>query len=332
MKAMVLKQPKPITTKPLELVDLPKPTSQADEVLIQVKACGICHTDLHIVEGELAQLKLPIIPGHQVTGIIEATGTDVKQFQKGDSVGVPWLYSTCGKCKFCKEGKENLCDNIQFTGFQVNGGYAEYMVAKESFTYKLPEGFTFTDAAPLFCAGIIGYRALKLSGAKSKSRLGLYGFGASAHITIQIATHQGCEIYVFSRSEKHRQLAKKLGAVWTGTAGDIPPQKLDNAIIFAPAGPLALNALKVMEKGGTLVLAGIHMTPIPAMEYQLLYSERTIRSVANSTRQDALDLLQLAAEIPINTEIQTFSLAMANEALQLLKESKIQGAGVLAIK
>jgi alcohol dehydrogenase, propanol-preferring len=332
MKALVLKQPKPIISRPLELVDLPKPAIQADEILIRVKACGICHTDLHIIEGELAQSKLPIVPGHQVTGIIEAAGKDVKQFHPGDSVGVPWLYSTCGKCKFCKDGKENLCDNIQFTGFHVNGGYAEYMVAKESFTYKLPEGFSFIAAAPLLCAGIIGYRALKLSEAKFKSRLGLYGFGASAHITIQIAIHQGCEIYVFSRSEKHRQLAEKLGAVWTGTAGDSPPQKLDSAIIFAPAGPLVLNALKVMEKGGTLVLAGIHMTPIPEMEYQLIYSERTIRSVANSTRQDASDLLELAGEIPIITEIQTFPLAMANEVLQLLKESKIQGAGVLAIK
>ena len=329
---MVLKQPKPIITKPLELVDLPKPTIQADEILIQVKACGVCHTDLHIIEGELAQSKLPIVLGHQVTGVIEETGTDVKQFHKGDSVGVPWLYSTCGKCKFCKDGKENLCDNIQFTGFHVNGGYAEYMVAKESFTYKLPEGFSFIAAAPLLCAGIIGHRALKLSEAKAKSRLGFYGFGASAHITIQIAIHQGCEIYVFSRSEKHRQLAQKFGAIWTGTTDDIPPQKLDSAIIFAPAGQLVLNALKVMEKGGTLVLAGIHMSPIPEMEYQLIYSERTIRSVANSTRQDASDLLKLAGEISIKTEIQTFPLAMANETLQLLKESKIQGAGVLTIK
>ena len=331
MKAMILRQPNPIETKPLELVDLPKPAIQSDEILIQVKACGVCHTDLHIVEGELAQSKLPFVPGHQVTGIIEATGTDVQQFHQGDSVGVPWLYSTCGKCKFCKDGKENLCDNIQFTGFHVNGGYAEYMVAKESFTYKLPEGFSFIAAAPLLCAGIIGYRALKLSEAEPKSRLGLYGFGASAHITIQIAIHRGYEIYVFSRSEKHRKLAEKLGAVWTGTAGDISPQKLDSAIIFAPAGQLVLNALNVMEKGGTLVLAGIHMSPIPAMEYQLINQERTIRSVANSTRQDASDLLKLAGEIPIKTEFQTFPLEMTNEALRLLKDSEIQGAGVLTI-
>jgi alcohol dehydrogenase, propanol-preferring len=332
MKAMALKQLKPIITRPLEFVDLPKPTIQTDEILIRVKACGICHTDLHTIEGELNLPKLPIVPGHQIAGIVEEVGDKVKKIKTGDKVGVPWVYSTCGKCKFCKEGKENLCDNIQFTGFHVNGGYAEYMVAKEFFTYQLPEGFSFIAAAPLLCAGIISYRALKLSAAKSNSRLGLYGFGASAHITLQIALHLGCEIYVFSRTEKHRQLAESLGAVWTGTADDFPPQKLDSAIIFAPAGQLVLKALNTLEKGGTLILAGIHMSPIPEIDYQIIYQERTIRSVANSTRQDALDLLKLAGKIPVKTEIQTFPLEMANEALKLMKASKIQGAGVLTIE
>jgi propanol-preferring alcohol dehydrogenase len=233
---MILKQPKSIEAKPLELIELPEPSLGPDEILMRVKACGICHTDLHTVEGELNLPKLPIVPGHQIAGIIEETGRDVKQLQKGDRVGVPWLYSTCGKCKFCQDDKENLCDNIRFTGFHVNGGYAEYAVAKESFTYLLPKQFTFEEVAPLLCAGIIGYRALKLSEAKPKSRLGLYGFGASAHITIQVAIHQGCEIYVFSQSEAHRKLAEKLGAIWTGSAADNPTQKIDHAIIFAPSG------------------------------------------------------------------------------------------------
>ena len=329
MKAMILRQPNPIETKPLELVDLPEPNIQSDEILIRVKACGICHTDLHIIEGELNLPKLPIVPGHQITGIVEKIGEKVKQIKIGDKVGVPWVYSTCGKCKFCKEGKENLCDNIKFSGFNVNGGYAEYLVAKESFTYKLPRGFSFIKAAPLLCAGIIGYRALKLSETKPKSKLGLYGFGASAHITIQIALDKGCEVYVFSRSEKHRNLAQKLGAIWTGTPDDIPPQKLDNAIIFAPAGNLVLTALKALDKGGILVLAGIHMTPIPEIAYSLIYQERIIRSVANSTRKDAIELLKLARKIPIKTEIEAFPLAKANQALKFLKESKIQGSAVL---
>lgn len=329
MKAMILKHPNTIETKPLELVDLPKPTIQSDEVLIRVKSCGICHTDLHIIERELNLPKLPIVPGHQITGIVEVTGKLVKQFKSGDRVGVPWVYSTCGKCKFCLNGKENLCDNIRFTGFHINGGYAQYMVAKESFTFKLPVEFSFIQAAPLLCAGIIGYRALRLSQIKQKTKLGLYGFGASAHIVIQIAIHLDCEVYVFSRSQKHRNLATKLGAVWTGNTGETPSNKLDSIIIFAPAGKLVIDALRALVKGGTLVLAGIYMSPIPEMEYQLIYKERSICSVTNSTHQDAIELLKLAEEIPIRTRIQTFPLENANEALKMLKNGQIQGAGVL---
>lgn len=329
MKAMILRQPNLIETKPLELVALPKPTIQTDEILIRVKACGICHTDLHTIEGELALPKLPIVPGHQIAGLVEKVGKKVKKFKKGDSVGVPWVYETCGKCKFCLVGKENLCNNIRFTGFHINGGFAEFMVAKAAFAYKLPKEFSFIEAAPLLCAGIIGYRALKLSKANSKSRLGLYGFGASAHITIQIAIHQECEVYVFSRSEEHRKLAKKLGASWVGCAEDNPPTKLDSVIIFAPAGQLVLEALKILDKGGTIALAGIYMTPLPEIDYNLIYQERSIQSVANSTRQDAIELLKLANKIPIRTEVEIFPLENANQALKLLKNSKIQGSGIL---
>ena len=331
MKAMSLKQPKLIEANPLTLVEMPIPKFAPDEILIKVKNCGICHTDLHIVEGELDLPKLPIIPGHQVAGLVEKIGKKVKTFKQGDRVGVPWLFSSCGKCKYCRADKENLCDNICFTGYHKNGGYAEYMVAKESFTYKLPANFSFAEAAPLLCAGIIGYRAFRLSRTKPGTRLGIYGFGASAHITTQVALDQGCEVYVFSRSEDHRKLAKRLGASWTGRAEDNPAEKLDSAIIFAPAGNLVLDALRVLDKGGTLVLAGIHMSPIPEIKYRLIYQERIIRSVANSTRQDAWEFLRLAGEIPIKAEVETFLLTEANKALQRLKQSKIKGAGVLVI-
>lgn len=329
MKAMILRKPNKIETKPLELVNLPKPSIKSDEILIRVKACGICHTDLHIVEGELSLPQLPIVPGHQIAGLVEEVGRKVKKFKRGDRVGVPWVYSTCGTCKYCLNNKENLCDNIRFIGFHINGGYAEYMVAKASFVYKLPNKFSFIEAAPLLCAGIIGYRALKLNKVNSKSRLGLYGFGASAHITIQIATHQGCEVYVFSRSEEHRKLAKKLGAFWVGRAEDNPPTKLDSVIIFAPVGQLVLDALRILDKGGTIALAGIYMTPLPEIDYNLIYQERSIQSVTNSTKQDAVELLKLANKIPIRTKVETFPLEKANHALILLKTSKIQGSGIL---
>ena len=332
MKAMILNHPKPIEENPLELVDIPTPEPKSDEVLIQIKVCGICHTDLHTIEGELLLKKKPIIPGHQVVGFVKQTGKDVKRFKPGDLIGVAWLYSTCGTCSFCRQGNENLCEKAQFTGLDVDGGYAQYMVIPEDFAYLIPNGFLEREAAPLLCAGIIGYRALRLSEIKPGQRLGLYGFGASAHVSIQVALHWGCTVYVFTRGKKHQELASKLGATWVGHAKDDPPERLHNSIIFAPAGELVLDALRVLQKGGTLALAGIYMTPIPQMDYgKYLYHERTIRSVANSTRRDGEELLKIASEIPIHTKTQLFPLEDANLALQALKHGGINGAGVLEI-
>ncbi|HIE50467.1 MAG TPA: zinc-binding alcohol dehydrogenase family protein [Armatimonadetes bacterium] len=331
MRAMVLHQPRPAEESPLRLEDWPQPTPGPREVCLAVRACGVCHTDLHTVEGDLALPKLPVIPGHQIVGTVVQAGSSVTRFSPGDRVGVPWLYSTCGTCDYCRRGQENLCDQIRFTGLHVNGGYAEYVVVPEDFAYPLPAGFSAEQAAPLLCAGIIGYRALRLSEVQPGERLGLYGFGASAHVTIQVALHWGCEVYVFTRSPAHQQHARKLGAAWVGQAQDTPPAPLDAGLIFAPAGWIVLEALRVLRKGGTLALAGIHMTPIPELDYRLLYGERTLRSVANSTRQDARELLQLAAEIPLQTEVETFPLEQANEVLRRLKHSQITGAGVLTI-
>ncbi|KPL01039.1 MAG: alcohol dehydrogenase [candidate division Zixibacteria bacterium SM23_73_3] len=332
MLAMILKEPEVIEKNPLQIVELDKPKFKPDEILVKIKVCGICHTDLHTVEGELELPKKPLVPGHQVVGVVEETGDKVTRFNKGDRVGMAWLYSTCGKCKYCLERKENLCENVKFTGYHVDGGYAQYTVVSQDFAYPIPEGFSDQQAAPLLCAGIIGYRALRLSEIKPKGRLGLYGFGASAHVAIQVAIHWGCEVFVFTRSKEHRKLAEKLGAVWTGQAKDKAPKKLDSAIIFAPAGELVLDALNALDKGGTLALAGIYMTPIPQMDYvKYLYYERTTRSVANSTRKDGKELLELAAEIPIRTKTTSFPLKDANKALLLLKQSKIDGAGVLEI-
>jgi len=332
MKAMLLKRFAPIDQNPLELVDIPKPEPRLEEVLIRIKVCGVCHTDLHTVEGELVEVKPPIIPGHQVVGTVEKLGEKTSRFKQGARLGVAWLYSSCTQCAYCDRENENLCESARFTGYHVNGGYAEYMVIPEKFAYVMPEIFADEEAAPLLCAGIIGYRALRLSEIKPGQRLGLYGFGASAHVAIQVAVHWGCKVYVFSRSEEHRGLAEKLGAVWTGTSKDEPPAKMDSSIVFAPAGELVLDALRVLDKGGTVALAGIYMTPIPEMDYMKhLYHERTLRSVANATRQDGEELLKIAAEIPIRTTTQAFKLEEANKALQLLKEGKINGAAVLKI-
>jgi propanol-preferring alcohol dehydrogenase len=332
MKAIILKETGPIEEEPLVMGDIDDPIPGPKEVRIKISACGICHTDLHVVEGELPSKKLPIIPGHEIVGVVDAMGEGVSRFKAGDRVGVAWLNSTCGTCDFCVKGKENLCEKARFTGYDVDGGYAQYAVVSEDFAYPIPDGFSDLEAAPLLCAGIIGFRSLCLSDIEKGGRLGLYGFGASAHIVIQVATYWGCEVFVFSRSEEHRKLAQKLGAVWTGRAEEDPPAKLQSAIIFAPAGKLVLDALRVLEKGGTLALAGIYMTPIPEMDYQEhLYYEKTIRSVANSTRKDAEDILSLAVEIPIRTEVQAFALEEANRSLLLLKQGKIQGAGVLRI-
>jgi propanol-preferring alcohol dehydrogenase len=331
MKAMCLSKAQPVEQSPLELVDLPAPITGSGEVRLRVEACGICRTDLHIIEGDLTLPKLPLIPGHEIVGVVDQVGNGVTRFREGDRLGVSWLYSTCGRCEFCQRGQENLCDAGRFTGYHVDGGYAEFVVAPATFVYPLPAGFSPSEAAPLLCAGVIGLRALRLTEVRPGERLGLYGFGGSAHIAIQVAIHWGCEVFVFTRSEEHRALAQQLGAHWTGRAEDDPPGRLDSAVIFAPVGRLVLEALRVLGKGGTIALAGITMTPIPELDYGLLYQERSIVSVTNSTRQDVLDLLQLAADLPIRTEVQTFPLEQANHALHLLKESRFRGAAVLRI-
>lgn len=298
---------------------------------MRVRRCGVCHTDLHIVEGDLRLPKLPLIPGHQIVGTIDAVGDSVTRVRVGDRVGVPWLYSTCGKCEYCRRGKENLCENARFTGLHVDGGYAEAMIVGEDSAYALPSQFDDDHVAPLLCAGVIGYRALRLSNAGRGDRLGMYGFGASAHIVLQLARHMGCEVYVFTRTPAHRELAGELGAAWVGSAQDDPPVPVDASIMFAPAGPLVPEALRVLRKGGTLALAGIAMTPIPRMEYSLLYHERILRSVANSTREDVRECLRLAAEVPVRTEVEIFGLEQANEVLTAMKHSRIHGAAVLRI-
>ncbi len=332
MKAMLLNEFAPIDQNPLVLSDVPKPKPETEDILIRINVCGVCHTDLHTIEGELPDVKLPIIPGHQIVGTIEKTGSNTFRFSEGDRVGVAWLYSTEDDCKYAKQGKENLCDNARFTGYHVNGGYAEYITIPEKFAYPIPSIFSDQEAAPLLCAGIIGYRALRLSEIKPGQRLGLIGFGASAHVAIQVAVHWGCEVYVFSRSKEHRELARKLGAIWTGALNEDPPHKLDNIVNFTPAGSTVLDGMRLLDKGGTQALAGIYMSPIPEMDYvKYLYHERTLRSVANATRQDGKELLKIAAEIPIKTTTQIFPLEEANKALQFLKDSKIDGAAVLHI-
>ncbi len=329
---MVLEKQVPAEERPLRLMDIPAPTPGPGEVCIRVHACGLCRTDLHTVEGDLKLKKSPIVPGHQIVGVVEALGKGVTSLREGDRVGVAWIYSTCGECIYCRKGLENLCERGRFTGWDADGGYAEAMVVPESFAYPLPKNFSDLEVAPLLCAGIVGYRSFRLSNAQRGERVGLYGFGASAHIILQAARHLGCEVYVFTRTKGHQELARKLGAAWVGRAEDTPPEQLDAAVIFAPVGSLVLEALRVLRKGGTVSLADITMTPIPSIDYdRLLYHERIVRSVANATRQDARDFLELAAEIPIRTEIETFRLEEANEALQALKASRIRGAGVLEL-
>lgn len=331
MKAMLLSESAPIEQSPLALGDLPIPDPGRGQIRIRVRVCGVCHTDLHTVEGELALPKLPVVPGHQIVGVVDALGEGVTRFQVGDRVGVPWLHQTCGQCDFCRRGDENLCESAQFTGLHVDGGYAEYTLAPAGFAYPIPDAFSDAAASPLLCAGIIGYRSLRLSEVEPGQRLGLYGFGASAHIAIQIARHWNCEVYIFTRSKSHRQLARELGAVWVGDARDDPGARMHSSITFAPAGWIVPEALRVLEKGGTLAINAIHMSPIPEMPYDLIYYERTLRSVANSTRQDAGELLSIAAEIPIQTEVSLFPLENANQALQTLKASQIDGAAALTI-
>ena len=332
MRAMILRRARPIEERPLSCCELADPEPGPGQLRVRVLACGLCHTDLHEVEGELAVPGLPRVIGHEVIGEVEKLGPGASRFELGRRVGVPWLHWTCGECEFCRSGRENLCESARFTGYDVDGGYAELLIVDEDFAYPIPERFSDANAAPLLCAGVIGFRALRLSEVRPGQRLGLFGFGASAHIAIQVAVHWGCEVYVFSRSEKHRRLAEELGASWTGTSKEAPPAKVDSAVHFAPSGPLTLDALAVLKKGGTLALASVYMDPIPEMDYdRYLYYERTLRSVTAATRQDAVEILRLADEIPLRTEVQLFGLEEANDALLLMKQSKIRGAGVLQV-
>ncbi|MCJ7680816.1 MAG: zinc-dependent alcohol dehydrogenase family protein [Candidatus Aminicenantes bacterium] len=332
MKAMRLNRFAPIEEEPLTFVDIPEPEPGPGEIRIKVRVCGICHTDLHTVEGELPDARLPVIPGHQVIGSVDMKGKGAERFRMGERVGAAWLYSTDETCGTCRRGKENLCENARFTGYTADGGYAEAMVIPEKFVYSIPPVFEDVEAAPLLCAGIIGYRALRLSEISPGQRLGLIGFGASAHIAIQIAVHWGCEVYAFSRSAAHRDLATSLGAAWTGLPRSRPPFKLDGIVNFTPAGPTVRDGLRCLDRGGTQALAGITMSSIPELDYtEDLYWERTLRSVANATRQDGEDLLRIAAEIPIRTTTSSYPLEDANHALKLLKDSKIDGAAVLTI-
>jgi propanol-preferring alcohol dehydrogenase len=320
-----------VDQSPLVSSDVPIPEPADDEVRVRIRACGICRTDLHVVEGELPVRRSPLVPGHQIVGTVDALGARAGRFAIGRRVGIGWLQRTCGRCRFCASGRENLCDAPAFTGWTVDGGYAQYTIAPEAFVYPLPDGFADLDAAPLLCAGIIGFRALRLSGIGSGARLGLVGFGAAAHVAIQVARHWGAEVYAITREARHRELALRLGAVWAGGATDAPPHPLDAAILFAPAGELVPRTLGMLDKGGMLVLGGIHMSPVPPLEYSLLYQERTIRSVANNTRADGADFLRVAAEIPIRTEIEVFPLEEANRALQALKHDGVRGAAVLRV-
>lgn len=331
MRAMILEKPRPVEESPLRAVEMETPVPGPGQVRVRIAGCGICHTDLHTVEGDLAVHKMPVVPGHQIVGTIDAIGVGVHERREGDRVGIPWLNSTDGDCRHCRSGRENLCEHARFTGYDVNGGYAEAALIGENYCYPLPGRLSDEHAAPLLCAGIVGYRSYRMAGVRPGDVLGLYGFGASAHIILQVARHQGVNVFVFTRTTAHAKLAGKLGAGWIGDAQQQPPAHLDAAIIFAPAGALVPEALRATRPGGTVVCAGITMSAIPQMDYSLLYRERVLRSVANSTRQDARDFLELAAQIPVRTEIQVFALEEANLALQDVKHSRIAGAGVLKI-
>jgi propanol-preferring alcohol dehydrogenase len=326
MKAMVLER----VGEPLVEKELPIPEPGPDQVLVRVRACGVCRTDLHVVDGELTQPKLPLIPGHEIVGTVAATGTNVTSFQTGQRVGVPWLGFTCGRCRYCRKGQENLCDNPLFTGYTIDGGYAEYTVADHRYCFPIPEGYTDAEAAPLLCAGLIGYRSYRMMG-DNVEHVGIYGFGAAAHIIAQVARHQGKTIYAFTREGdvEGQAFAKRMGADWAGDSTVRPPLQLDAAIIFAPAGPLVVEALKSTAKGGTVVCAGIHMSDIPRFPYRLLWEERVICSVANLTRRDGDEFLAIAPQVPVKTEVELFPLNKANEALTRLRAGQVEGAAVL---
>ena len=332
MKACLLRTPGRIENNPLEFAEAPQPAPGNGQVLVRIHVCGVCRTDLHVVEGELPPKKSPVIPGHQVVGIVEQAGTGAKRFKSGARVGIAWLHRVDGTCEYCRRGEENLCDAPLFTGYSVDGGYAEWIVAPEDFVYPIPERLADEHAAPLLCAGIIGYRCLKLAEVKRGAKLGFYGFGAAAHVAIQVANHWGVSVYAASRDARHQKLAMELGAKWAGGTIEPPPSQLDAAIVFAPAGEIVPAALKALRKGGRLILGGIHMSDIPSFPYELLYQERMIRSVANNTRQDGEEFLSLAAEIPVRTRIQVYPLSEANRALNALKNDAIPGAAVLQVQ
>ena len=325
MRAALLEAP----GRPLENVDLPAPEPGAGEVRVRVHACAVCRTDLHVVDGELPEPRLPLVPGHQIAGCVEARGTGAERFAAGDRVGIPWLGWTCGECRYCRSGRENLCDRARFTGYQLDGGYAEYAVADERFCLPLPDGYDDEQAAPLLCAGLIGYRSLVAAG--DAERLGLYGFGSSAHIVAQVARFQGRRVFAFTRAGNGtgQAFARSLGAEWAGGSDAPPPEELDAAIVFAPVGALVPAALAAVAKGGTVVCAGIHMSDIPSFPYELLWGERVVRSVANLTRRDGAEFLSLAPRVPVRTEVERFPLGRANDALERLRSGDVRGAALV---
>ena len=325
MRAMILDAP----GRALRDAEVPLPKPGPQQLLLRVRACAVCRTDLHVVDGELPDPKLPIIPGHEIVGSVVGIGPGVEGWICGDRVGVPWLGWCCGSCEYCRAGRENLCDRARFTGYQIDGGYAEYTLANERFCFRIPAGYPDLQAAPLLCAGLIGYRSLVASG--EAEQLGLYGFGAAAHIVVQVARHQGRRVFAFTRQgdAETQQFALSLGAEWAGGSDDVPPEPLDAAIIFAPVGALVPTALRAVKKGGTVVCAGIHMSDIPSFPYEILWGERVIRSVANLTRRDGEDFLKLAPIIPVRTEVEVYPLGRANEALDALREGRVRGAAVL---
>jgi propanol-preferring alcohol dehydrogenase len=327
MQAMVLKA----QGQPLELSEVPVPAVDPDQVLLKVSACAVCRTDLHVMDGDLPHPKLPLIPGHEIIGEIVETGKNVKGLEIGTRVGVPWLGKTCGRCDYCQSGRENLCDEAKFTGYDLDGGYAEYAVAHRDFVFPVAGKLSDVAVAPLLCAGLIGYRSLRMAG--EGKRIGIYGFGAAAHIITQVAIYEGREIYAFTRSgdTAARDFAKKLGAAWAGGSAEAAPECLDAAIIYAPVGELVPAALKNLRKGGVVVCAGIHMSDIPSFPYKILWGERVVRSVANLTRKDGEEFLQLAGKIPVHTETRSYRLAEANAALDDLREGRLQGAAVLVM-
>lgn len=328
MRAMVLTEP----CRPLELRELPIPEPGPGQVQLRVRACGVCRTDLHVFDGELPEPKLPLVLGHQIVGVVTKLGEGVERFAVGDRVGVPWLGWTCGHCRYCQSGRENLCDEARFTGYQLDGGYAEYAVADARYCFPIPAGYPDLQAAPLLCAGLIGYRAWRLAG--EAERLGLYGFGASAHIIAQVACYRGQRVYAFTRpgDTEGQRFARELGAVWAGGSDQLPPEPLDAAIIFAPAGALVPQALRAVAKGGVVVCAGIHMSDIPSFPYEILWGERVLRSVANLTRQDGEEFLALAPRVPVQTTVQAYLLEQANQALEDLRAGRIHGAAVLVVE